>query len=62
MTNPGVLVIYGLLIVLGTAALYRADGSFQKGLIRGVEEVMKLVPRMLCALVAAGFLAKLIPT
>ena len=62
MTNPGVLVIYGLLIVLGAVALSRGHGSFQAGLIRGVEQVIKLLPRMLCALVAAGFLARLIPT
>ncbi len=62
MTTPGVLVIYVLMIVLGTVALYRGQRSFQQGLIRGVEQVIKLVPRMLCALIAAGFLAKLIPT
>lgn len=62
MTNPGVLVIYGLMIVLGTVALSRGRGTFQQGLIRGLEQIIKLVPRMLCALVAAGFLAKLIPT
>ena len=62
MTSPGVLFIYVLLIVLGMAALYRGQGSFRQGLIRGMEQVIKLVPRMLCALIAAGFLAKLIPT
>jgi uncharacterized membrane protein YraQ (UPF0718 family) len=60
MTNLGVLVIYGLLIVLGTAAL--SHGSFQQGLIRGAEQLIKLLPRMLCALVGAGFLAMLVPT
>ena len=62
MTNPGVLVIYVLLLVLGTAALSRGHGSFQQGLIRGAEQLIKLLPRMLCALVAAGFLAMLLPT
>ncbi len=62
MTSPGVLFIYVLLTVLGMAAMYRGHGSFRQGLIRGMEQVIKLVPRMLCALIAAGFLAKLIPT
>ena len=62
MTNPGVLVIYGLLIVLGTVALARGQESFKQSLIRGAEQLIKILPRMLCALVAAGFLAKLIPT
>ncbi len=62
MTSPGVLVIYVLLIILGTAALFRGQESFRRGLIRGAEQVIRLLPRMLSALVAAGFLAKLIPT
>ena len=62
MTNPGVLVIYGLLIVLGVVALSRGLGSFRQGLIRGAEQLIKLLPRMVCALLAAGFLAMLIPT
>ncbi len=61
MTNSGVLVIYGLLIVLGAVALSRGHGSFRQGLIRGAEQLIKLLPRMVCALVAAGFLAMLIP-
>jgi len=62
MTNPGVLLIYALVIVLGVVALSRGHGSFRHGLIRGAEQLIKLLPRMLCALVAAGFLATLIPT
>ncbi len=62
MTNPGVLFIYALLIVLGAAALFRGHGSFRQGLVRGAEQLIKLLPRMFCALVAAGFLAILIPT
>ncbi len=60
--NFSIFVIYGLGIVLGVLALCRGDGCFQRGLVRGVEHFGKLVPRMLCALVAAGFVAKLIPT
>lgn len=49
-------------VVLGAYALRRRDGSFTGGLQRAVEQFAKLVPRMLCALIAAGFVAKLIPT
>lgn len=62
MTNPGALIIYGLMIVLGIAALLRGHDNFHQGLIRATEQLAKLLPRMLCALTAAGFLAVLIPT
>lgn len=58
----GEVVIYVMPVVLGAYALSRRDGSFRSGLLRAVEQFAKLVPRMLCALVAAGFVAKLIPT
>lgn len=62
MTPIGMVIIYGAPVVLGGYALARRDGTFRKGLIRAIEQFVKLVPRMLCALVAAGFVAKLIPT
>lgn len=62
MTHPGFLVIVTLMIVLGAVALLRGAGSFREGVVRGVEQVIRLLPRMLCALVGAGFLVKLIPT
>lgn len=62
MISVGMAIIYGAPIVLGGYALSRRDGSFQQGLVRAVEQFVKLVPRMFCALVAAGFVAKLVPT
>lgn len=62
MTSIGMAIIYGAPVVLGGYALSRRDGTFRLGLIRAVEQFVKLVPRMFCALVAAGFVAKLIPT
>lgn len=62
MTPIGMAIIYGAPIILSGYALSRRDGTFRRGLIRAVEQFVKLVPRMLCALVAAGFVAKLIPT
>lgn len=62
MINPGVLIIFGLLLALTALALVRRDGTLQSGLIRGVEQVITLIPRMFCALVGAGFLVQLIPT
>jgi len=60
--SVGMAIILGAPVVLGGYALSRQDGSFRQGLIRAVEQFVKLVPRMFCALVAAGFVAKLIPT
>jgi uncharacterized membrane protein YraQ (UPF0718 family) len=49
-------------LALGAYALTRPDKSFQKGLIRGIEQFLIILPRMICALIAAEFLAMLIPT
>ena len=57
-----VIIIGSFVLVLAVYAFSRHDGTFEGGIQRGIEQFMKLVPRMLCALVAAGFIAKLIPT
>lgn len=59
--NLGIVVLYGLLLILGGYALMRRDGSFNAAVGRSIEQLFKLVPRMLCALAAAGFIAELIP-
>lgn len=61
MTTAGVIIIYGAPFILSGYALGRRDGTFQRGLVRAIEQFVKLVPRMTCALVAAGFVAALIP-
>jgi hypothetical protein len=48
--------------MLGALALARRDGTFLAGMERALEQFARLVPRMLCALLAAGFVAKLIPS
>jgi hypothetical protein len=60
--NAGVLILSILLILLATLALARRDGTLLAGMERALEQFAKLVPRMLCALLAAGFIAKLIPS
>lgn len=60
--NVGVVVLWGVLVALIAAALRRGDGTLGLGAERALEQFAKLVPRMLCALVAAGFIAKLIPS
>jgi hypothetical protein len=60
--NAGVLILLALLLMLGALALARRDGTFLAGMERALEQFAKLVPRMLCALLAAGFVAKLIPS
>ena len=55
------LIIYVSPIILGAYAYSRGDKSFQKGLVRGLEQFTIIVPRMICALIAAEFVAMLIP-
>jgi len=58
--NYGFLALLVLLFVLIAVAL-RQRQDFGPILMRFCEQFAKLVPRMLCALVAAGFIAQLIP-
>lgn len=62
MTGAGAYIIYLAAIVLGLYALVRRDGSARLGLVRAVEQSVLLLPRMVCALIAAGFMVNLIPT
>ena len=58
--NTGFLVLFVLLAGLLALAVYRGE-DFGPVAKRFLEQFAMLVPRMLCALVAAGFIAQLIP-
>lgn len=58
--NLGLLVLVALLVALFGLALRRGE-DFGPVLKRFLEQFAMLVPRMLCALVAAGFIAQLLP-
>ena len=60
--NVGVLILSILLLALAALALARRDGTLLAGMERTLAQFARLVPRMLCALLAAGFVAKLIPS
>ena len=60
--SPLMLFIYLSPIILGAYAYSKGDDSFKKGLIRGLEQLAIILPRMICALIGAEFLALLIPT
>lgn len=62
MISPGVYVIFFAAILLAAFAMSRRDESLRQGLTRAVEQFVRIVPRMICALVAAGFMVKFIPT
>jgi len=59
--SAGILVLYGMAAILVAAALARRDDTFRRGIRRALEQFLILAPRMFCALIAAGFVAKLIP-
>lgn len=59
--SAGILILYGMAATLIAMALVRGEDSFQRGMRRAVEQFLILAPRMFCALIAAGFIAELIP-
>lgn len=62
MSIISTVFIYALALAAILAALARRDGSVRRGLNRAVEQSLIIIPRMIFALLAAGFIVKLIPT
>lgn len=62
MINFGILVLVAAAIALGVIALRQGTGVFTRGIQRAIEQGAHLVPRMVCALIAAGFIGKLMPS
>ncbi len=62
MSGLGGLFIYALAIVLTIVALRRRDATFRLAMQRAMEQAFVILPRMIFALIAAGFVVKLIPT
>ena len=58
--NVGFLILIALLVALFGIAVYRRE-NFGPIVKRFAEQFAMLVPRMICALVAAGFIAQMIP-
>jgi uncharacterized membrane protein YraQ (UPF0718 family) len=58
--NLGLLLLTAILAVLVVLALRRAQAPAPV-VRRGLEQLIRLLPRMICALYAAGFVAQLIP-
>jgi uncharacterized membrane protein YraQ (UPF0718 family) len=62
MSGIGGLFIYALAIVLSAVALHKRDARFGAGMQRAIEQGVVILPRMILALIAAGFVVKMIPT
>lgn len=54
-------IVWGLALVLAVLAYRRHDRSFEGGLLQAADQLVRVMPRILMALLAAGFIAKLIP-
>jgi uncharacterized membrane protein YraQ (UPF0718 family) len=59
--SGSLLTIWLLALVLAGLALYRGGGGLGEGLLAGADQLVRVMPRVLMALTAAGFIAKLIP-
>lgn len=62
MNDVGALFIYTAAVGFAAYAWSRRDASFSLGMRRALEQSLILLPRMIFALIAAGFIVKLIPT
>jgi len=62
MNSVGGLFIYALAAGVSLYALSRRDDSFGRGMRRAGEHALIVLPRMIFALLAAGFIVELIPT
>lgn len=62
MNGVGALIIYGAAFVLGAWTLARRDKTFENGVKRAAEQALIIMPRLVFALIGAGFLVTLIPT
>lgn len=62
MINIGILVLVLSAVALAAIALRKGTDTFARGIQRAIEQAAQLVPRMICALIAAGFIGKLMPS
>ena len=62
MSVIGAVFIYVLALITGAIALSRGRPTAHAGLRRAAEQTIVLVPRLIFALIAAGFVVQLVPT
>jgi len=60
--NIGILVLLAAALALAVVALRQGAGTVTRAVERIFEQGAHLVPRMICALIAAGFIGKLMPS
>ncbi len=59
--SGSLVFIWMLAAVLAGTAMSRRDGSLADGALYGADQLVRLLPRLVVALTAAGFIAPLIP-
>lgn len=57
----GVVFLWLILAVLLVLAVGQGNDTMERSLARAIQQFAMLVPRMICAIIASGFLAHLIP-
>jgi uncharacterized membrane protein YraQ (UPF0718 family) len=62
VSSFGALFIYGMAATFGGIALYKREHYFRAGARRALEQMVLLMPRMIVALVAAGFAVQMVPS
>ncbi len=59
--GPGVLILWGMVIVVFVIAFRQPGDRHRHGLRRGVDMLLVNGPRIIAALVAAGFISQILP-